>query len=380
MLRKVAIVDVAMTPGAESGDFYLDQVFRVCREVLDKAGVTRDELGTVVSAASDIFHGGVSCANAYYWDAGAALLKNGSRNDGESLTAFLYGAMRIASGHYDTALVLGVCKGSENPDHDLCTHYFTDPFYQRPMGLNETFAAGLQMREYLNRTGVTEGQCARVVVKNLGNALGNPYAQVKGRFTVDEVMRSERVMDPLKAMEIGPKSEGFVALLLASAEKAKSLTDKPVWFKGFGSALDTFYLGDRDLLNGPLPLAAKQAYQMAGIIDPRKEVDVAEISEPYAFQELMWCERLGFCDWGKGGELIDGGRSERTGDLPVNPSGGVLAHNPYVSRGLYRLAEVVLQLKGQAGEHQLDRPLKTGLAHGCNGLAGQFHAVAVVGI
>ncbi len=379
MFRNVAIVEVALSPGAESGDFYLDQVFRICREVMDKAGVSQNEIGTVVSAASDIFHGGVSCANAYYWDSGAALLKNGSRVDGESLTAFQYAAMRIASGHYDTALVLGVCKGSENPENDLCTHFFTDPFYQRQVGLNETFAAGLQMREYLERTGVTEEQCAKVAVKNLNNAIRNPNAHIKRRTTLDEVMQSKRVWDPLKEMEIAPKSEGFVAMLLASDDKAKALTDKPVWFKGFGSALDTFFLGDRDLLSGCLPVAAGQAYRMAGISNPIKEIDMAEICEPYAFQELLWCEQLGFCEQGLGGELIDRGLTKRTGELPVNPSGGVLAHNPYVTRGLYRLAEVTLQIKGQAGERQLDCPVKTGLAHGTNGFAGGSHAVAIVG-
>jgi acetyl-CoA C-acetyltransferase len=380
MAKKVAIVQVAMSRGQESSDYYLDQVYRVCREVMDKAGVTRQDVGTMISTASDIFHGGVSCANAYFWDSGAAFLKNGSRNDGESLTSFSYGVMRILSGHYDTALVFGVCKGSENPDNDMVTHFFTDPFYQRQIGLNETFAAALQMRQYLDRYKITEEQCAKVVQKNLTNALGNPYAHVKKRVTVQDVMKSARVFDPLKEMECAPKSEGIVALLLATEDKAKKLTKKPVWFKGYGSSLDTFYLGDRDLLGGQLTTAAKRAYDMAGIADPKKEIDVAEVSEPYAFQELLWCEGLGFCGRGEGGKLIDSGATQKDGRIPVNPSGGVLATNPYVSRGLYRLAEVVLQLKGEAGEKQLDKKLKTGLAHGTQGFAGQFHAVAVVGV
>ena len=128
MTGKVAIVEVAQSPGAESGDNYLDQVYRICKEVLDKAGMKREEVGTVVSASSDVFHGGVSCANAYYWDAGAGFLTNGSRQDGESLFALHYGALRIMSGHYDTALILGVCKGSENPENDMLTHFYTDPF------------------------------------------------------------------------------------------------------------------------------------------------------------------------------------------------------------------------------------------------------------
>jgi len=379
MNGRVAIVEVAQTSGKGSSENFLDQVYGVCREVMDKAGITRRDIGTVVSAASDVFHGGVSCANAYYWDSSAAFLKNGSRQDGESLLAFLYGVMRIMTGHYDTALVLGICKGSENPETDMITHFIGDPFYQRQVGINETIAAALQMREYLERYSVTEEQCAKVVVKNLGNALWNPHAHVRRRLSVDDVLNSEGVMEPLKELEIAPQSEGIIALLLASEEAARKLTDKPIWFKGFGSSLDAYYLGDRDLLRGQLSNAAKRAYDMAGIGDPGREIDIAEITEPYAFQELLWYEGLGFCDEGEGGKFMDSGVTERDGDIPVNLSGGVLATNPYVSRGLFRLAEVFLQLRGQAGERQLDRKLNTGLAHGVHGFAGQFHAVAIIG-
>ena len=380
MTGKVAIVEVAQSPGAESGDNYLDQVYRICKEVLDKAGMKREDVGTVISASSDVFHGGVSCANAYYWDAGAGFLKNGSRQDGESLFAFYYGVLRILTGHYDTALILGVCKGSENPENDMLTHFYTDPFYQRPLGMNETFAAALQMRQYLDKYDVTEEQCAEVVVKNLGNALRNPYAHIRKKVSVEDVMASKRIMDPLKQMECAPKSEGFVALLLASEEKARELTEKPVWLKGYGASMDTFYMGDRDLLSSQLTNAAKKAYAMAGIADPKKELDVAEITEPYAFQELLWYEGLGLCDQGEGGKFIESGTTRMEGEVPVNPSGGVLATNSYVSRGLYRIAEVTLQIKGQAGERQLDKKVNTGLAHGTHGFAGQCHAVAVLGI
>ncbi len=379
MTNRVGIVEVAMTPGAETKEYFLDQVFKISKEVLDKSGVSRDEIGTVISASSDVFHGGMSCANSYYWDAGAAFLKNGSRQDGESLFAFIYAVMRILSGNYDTALVLGVCKGSENPDDDVLTHFFTDPFYQRQIGLNETIAAALQKREYMDRFGITEEQCAGVVVKNLKNALGNPYAHVKKKVGLDDVLGSETVMDPLKAMECAPKSEGIIAMVLAKEELAKKLTDKPVWFKGYGSSIDGFYLGDRDLLEGELPRAAKRAYDAAGIKDPKKEIDVAEVCEPYAFQEMLWCEDLGFCQRGEGGKLLESGATGVNGDIPVNPSGGVLAMNPYVSRGLYRLAEGFLQIRGQAGERQLDKQVNTALAHSTHGFAGQCHAVAIIG-
>jgi acetyl-CoA C-acetyltransferase len=377
--RRVAIIEVAQTPGSESSDNYLDQIYRVCREVLDKAGISREQVGTVVSASSDVFHGGMSCANSYYWDSGAAFLKSGSRQDGESLFALFYAVMRILSGHFETALVLGLCKGSENPQNDVLTYFFTDPFYQREIGLNETFAAALQMREYLDRCKISEEQCAKVVVKNRKNALKNPYAHLREKVELRDVMSSKSIIMPLKEMECAPKSEGIIAILLASEEKARKLTKKPVWIKGFSSSMDSFYLGDRDLLDGQLKNAAKRAYDMAGITNPRKEIDVAEITEPYAFQELLWYEGLGFCDRGEGGRFLDSGATEIEGDIPVNPSGGVLSMNPYVSRGLYRLAEVTLQIRGEAGERQLEKNVRIGLAHGTHGFAGQCHAVAILG-
>jgi len=379
MPRKVAIVAVAQNAGAESKDNFYDQSYGITKEILDKTGLSREELGTIVSASSDIFHGGISCANSYYWETTGAFLKNASRQDGESLFAFFYGVMRIITGQYDTALVISLCKGSENPENDACTLMYTDPFYQRGVGLQETVAAALQMRLYMEHYGITEEQCAKVAVKNLQNALGNPYAHKKGRYAVEDILRSERIIDPLTALQVAPKSEGIVAVLLASEEKARELTDKPVWFKGYGSSLDTFYLGDRDLLDGELKNAAGRAYKMAGITDPRKELDLAEITEPYAFQELMWYEDLGFCPKGEGGKLIDSGVTEKGGDLPVNASGGVLANNPYVSRGLQRVIEATLQIRGEAGERQVTKEVKTALAHGTHGFAGQCHAVAIIG-
>jgi acetyl-CoA C-acetyltransferase len=346
---------------------------------LDKAGLSRDELGTIVSASSDVFHGGISCANAYYWEAVGSFLKAGTRQDAESLFALYYGALKIMTGHYDTVLVVGLCKGSENPDNDAVTLHMADPFYQRPLGLNETMAAAFQMRLYLEKSGVGLDHCGRVAAKNLGNALRNPYADRKGPYTVDEILGSEPVVDPLTDLMVGPKSEGFVAVLLASEKKARKMCDRPVWIEGYGCAVDTYTLGDRDLTAGQLPNAARQAYKQAGVDKPAQDVDLAEITEPYAYMELMWAEQLGLCEPGQAVKMLDKGVFDIDGDLPVNPSGGTLATNPYVSRGLARTAECVLQMRGQAGEHQVDKKVKRALAHGTHGPAGACHAVAVLG-
>lgn len=376
-MRKMAIAQFAQSAGVESKENLMDFTYRISKGVLDKAGLKRSEVGCVVIASSDIFHSGLSCANAIDWDGAGAFMVEGTRAE-DSMFAFIYACMRIMSGHFDTVLVTSIVKGSENPENDTLTGFFADPFYMRPLGINETTAAAIQMREYMQRCNITEEQCAKVVVKNLGNALFNPYAHVRKRVTVDDVLNSDVVSDPLKALECAPKSEGVASILLAAEDKVKKLTDKPVWVKGFGTSMDHFNLGDRDLLNGQLKVAAGRAYKMAGIRNPKKEIDVAEICEPYAFQELLWCEKLGLCGDGEGGKLIDSGVTQMHGASPVNPSGGVLAMNPYVSRGLYRLIESAMQISGSAGEHQVDKKVKTALAHGTHGFAGQCHSLVIL--
>ena len=376
-MRRVAITHVAQSSGVESRESLMDFVYMINKEILDKAGLQREDVGCIISGSADIFHSGISCANAFDWDGLGAFLKEGSRAE-ESAFSFIYGCMRIMSGRYDTVLVTALVKGSENPDNDSITSFYGDPFYLRPLGINESAVAAMQMRQYLERHEVSEEQCAKVAVKNRNNALFNPYAHLKRRVSLQDVMASERVYDPLKALECAPKSDGVVAVLLASEDKAKKLTDKPVWLKGYGCSMDHFNPGDRNLINGELQNAAKRAYNMAGIPDPKKKIDVAEICEPYAFQELLWCEQLGLCDEGQGGNMIDSGVTQMNGALPVNPSGGVLATNPYPARGLYRIAEAALQIKGQAGEHQIGKKVRTALAHSAHGFGGQCHSVVIL--
>lgn len=376
-MRSVAITHVAQSSGVESRESLMDFVYMINREILDKAGLQREDVGCIISGSADIFHSGISCANAFDWDGIGAFLKEGSRAE-ESAFSFIYGCMRIMSGRYDTVLVTALVKGSENPDNDSITSFYGDPFYLRPLGINESAVAAMQMRQYMERHGVSEEQCAKVAVKNRNNALFNPYAHLKRRVSLQDVMASERVYDPLKALECAPKSDGVVAVLLASEDKAKKLTDKPVWLKGYGCSMDHFNPGDRNLINGELQNAARRAYNMAGIRDPKKKIDVAEICEPYAFQELLWCEQLGLCDEGQGGNMIDSGVTQMNGALPVNPSGGVLATNPYPARGLYRIAEAALQIKGQAGEHQIGKKVRTALAHSTHGFGGQCHSVVIL--
>ena len=143
-------------------------------------------------------------------------------------------------------------------------------------------------------------------------------------------------------------------MILAPEKKARKITKKPIWILGASNCYEAHYLGDRDLADcEALTQAAQKAYKMAGIRNPLREIDVAEISEEYSYQELLWMEGLGFCDRGEGGKLIDSGKTRMGGKLPVNPSGGVLSGNPNGVAGMARVAEAVLQLRGEAGKRQV---------------------------
>jgi acetyl-CoA C-acetyltransferase len=231
----------------------------------------------------------------------------------------------------------------------------------------------------MHKYGITEEQCAKVVVKNRGNAKHNPYAQEPLDLTVSDVLNSKMLAYPIKLLDAKPTSDGACALILASEEKSKRITNKPIWIKGMGNCYDAHYLGDRDLADcDSLVEAAKRAYKMAGIDNPRQEIKVAEISDEYSYQELLWLEGLGFCHRGEAGRLIDGGITEMRGELPVNPSGGILSGNPSGVAGMVRVAETVLQLRGEAGARQV-ADADVALAHGVTGPCGQSHCVIIMG-
>jgi acetyl-CoA C-acetyltransferase len=378
MTKKVAIVAVAQMGHDEIFNLNIREItYQVVKSLLAQAGISREEIGTIITSSSDYWQG-ISCSNSYYYDAVGGYLKNSSKTEEDGAFAFLYGYLRVMSGHFDTAVVHAVTKMSEVPESSTLTNMYADPFFQRPIGIDDLSAAALQANLYMARYGITEEQAAKVVVKNLGNARNNPYAFKKEKVTVEDVLKSERLAYPIKALDCAPESDATCAILLASEEKAKQLTEMPVWIKGVGWSVDDYFLGDRNFLNGGLKRAAQKAYAMAGISKPLGEINVAEICEPYSYQELLWYEQLGFCREGEGGKFIDKGMTSLDGKLPVNPSGGVLAANPYVARGLIRIAEAALQVMGEAENRQVP-DVKTALAHSTHGLAGQHHSVVILG-
>jgi acetyl-CoA C-acetyltransferase len=293
----------------------------------------------------------------------------------DGIQALYYGLAMIRSGHADVVLVVGHCKESQGESRNQVTHLAFDPFFTRPVGLDFLAAAALQAQAYQARAGLTERHLAEIVVRARSAGARNPFTPEITAVTEDEVLASPLLADPIRQLHTHPVSDGALGLILASEERARSLTDIPVWIAGVGNCLDTFFLGDRDLAGTwALQQAAARAYQRAGVTDPATAFDLVELSDPYAHQQPMWLEGLGLAPGGRGGRFLDGGGAER---LNVNRSGGVLAGNPMILGGLVRAAEAAMQLMGKAEGRQVPNARRA-LAHGTMGPAGQFHSVAVL--
>ena len=383
MAERVGIVAVAQTKyhpnraDANEGEL----VYEAIKQVLQETGLTFAQDGTGIDAS-------ITCSQDF-WDGRTISSCNvmsyvGSHHSDEdkvaedSLNAVYTAAARILSGHQDIVLVASHCKESQADKRGIENAAF-DPIFLRVLGLDFLSAAALQARRYMYKYGITPGQCARVVVKNRGNARKNPFAQEPLDITVEDVLGSQILASPIRQLDTKPTSDGACAMILAREKKAKKLTAKPVWILGVSNCYETHYLGDRDLAEcDALVAAAKKAYSMAGITDPMKQINVAEISEEYSYQELLWMEGLGLCSRGEAGKMIDAGVTRMGGQLPVNPSGGMLSGNPTVVAGMTRVAEAVLQLRGEAGERQV-AGAKRALAHGFTGACGQLQGVMILG-
>ncbi len=375
----VAIVGVGMTKMARErkADGYPDLVFDATRAALEDAGMTIDKVDNVVTVSNDFFDGRTISSMAVM-DACGSYDKNVTTVEGDGVFGAFFGLMRILSGSYGTTLVCAHHKGSES-EMPLITNAMFDPIYARSLGIEAITSSALQARAYMEKYGVTEEQCALVSVKNHGNAFKNPVAQLPLELTVEKVMASPYIADPLKLLDCCPISDGASAVILASQERAKKITGKPVWVRGAAHCSGPYHLGDMDLCDvSALTQAARKAYSLAGIGDPRGEIDLVELYDAFTYMEPLWLEGLGFCDRGEGGKLTESGKTAMEGELPVNASGGCLSGNPVLVAGLNRVIEAALQIRGDAGEHQVNG-VKTALAHGINGPCGQSHCVMVLG-
>ncbi len=270
-----------------------------------------------------------------------------------AIAAYYY----VASGIYDVVMAVGFEKQSEGHTQTAITTV-GDPIWERSVMAGAIGNFAVMATTYMHESGVTEEQAAKAAVKARRNACLNEYAHLQmPDITVEDVLRSEVLAYPVKRLDMCPQSDGAVAVIFAEESKAQRLAPRPAWIRAVATAHEQQYMGDspkRLAEMRSLIAASRRAYQAAGITNPRKELDVAEIYEVASFAELAMYENLGFCDRGEGGKLIDMGVTELTGELPVNPSGGVMSTNPIGATALIRVAEAALQIMGKAGRRQVE--------------------------
>jgi acetyl-CoA C-acetyltransferase len=211
---------------------------------------------------------------------------------------------------------------------------------------------------------VTEEEIALVAVKNKLNALDHPCAQLGAKITVEDVMNSEKIVSPVKRYDVSPPSDGAAAVILASEEVARKYTKDPIWIDGVGWNVDSQYWTNRELCYPKyVESAARMAYKMAKIENPRRSLDFAEVYDPFDYKELHHMEGLMLANRGEAPKLTREGVTQRGGEFPVNPSGGLLGvGNPIAAAGMMKVCEVYWQLKGEAGKRQIKNKAERGLA------------------
>ena len=301
---------------------------------------------------------------------------------GSGVFSLISGWSMVASGLFDVVLVVAEEKMSPTQPHAQAAFIsIFDHTIERPLGPNLLWIFALEQNRYMHTYGIANEEIARVSVKNKRNAMGHPAAQVGADLTVADVLASEVVAWPVHRLMVSPISDGAAAIVLTSADVAKRISPRPVWVQGIGWSLDTSYWGNRDLAYpGYVEDAARMAYEMAGITEPRKQIDVVEPYDPFAYKELHHLEGLLLADRGKAPEDLASGRFDRDGELPSCPSGGLLGvGNPIAAAGLMKICELFWQLRGEAGPRQVPNHPRRGLAQAWGDLM-QIGTVAILGV
>lgn len=381
MSRNVAIVGIGFTafqPLTPSIS-YKELMYEAAVKAYEDAGIDpRRDLESFVTVAEDFIEG-TSIFDEYVPDQIGGLLKPNVTIPGEGIHGLATAYMQIASGIVDMVAVEAHSKASNVLTLPYITAYAMDPVLNRPLGANPVFIAGMEMERFMWATGTTSEQCARVVVKNKRNALYNPAAAYGASLELEAVLDSPMLSYPLSEQEASAHADGAIVVVLAAEEMAERLANDPVWIRGLGWCNDAPSLETRAWGRAIYAEeAGKMAYKMAGIRNPMEEIDFAEIDDGYSYKELQHLEALGFCQFGEAGILTEEGVTEPGGYLPVNVSGGSLGCGHLLdASGLRAVIEVVLQLRGEAGAHQLPE-VESGLAFGWRGVPTTSGAAVIL--
>ena len=357
---------------------YKELIFEAAVKAYADAGVDpRRDVESFVCSSEDFLEG-TSIFDEYVPDQLGAVLKPVCTISADGMYSLATAYMQILTGLFDIVAVEAHSKASDivniSPIYDLAL----DPVYTRPLGLSASFIAGLEMNKFLHSHGTNSLHCRMVVAKNRKNALLNSLAMNAGSVGLEN--DGSRVISyPLSAADVAPIADGAGVVVLASEAVAKTLRDDPVWVSGVGWASDSPSLETRDWAEATYAkLAAKQAYRLAKIRNPAKEIQLAEVDDTYSYKELQHVEALGLTGGGTAHGQLEQGVFDLGGSLPINASGGSIGmgHSLEMS-GLVRVIELTQQLRGQAGGHQV-HGVQTGIAQCWRGVPSTSGAVVVL--
>ncbi len=376
-MRKVAVIGVGQSRFGELWDrSFRDIMLEAGVEALEDAGLEGKEIDALfvgnMSAGRYIAQEHVATLIADY--AGLAELNIPSVRveaaDASGGLAVRMAHLAVASGMHDIVIAAGVEKVTDAGELSMeIMSSSADMEWEGFVGATLSAIYAMMTKLHMKEFGTTEEDLAMVSVKNHRNAVNNPKAQFKSEISVDAVLNSPYVAEPLKLLDCAPISDGAACVVLASEEVAKQYTDTPVYIKSSAQASDYLALHSRKDLTTmqSVVTASRQAYKQAGV--EARDIDVAELHDSFTIAEIMAYEDLGFIEKGKGAELIREGIVEMGGEIPVNPSGGLKACGHAVgATGVRQVAELVLQLRGGAGKRQVE--CETALALNIGGTGG----------
>lgn len=408
--RRICVIGIGYTDfNSITPDIQWKEImYEACKKAYMDAGIdARKDIDSFITCAEDYWEG-FSIFDEFVPDQVGAVLRPCCTVCGDGLYGLGTAYMQIMTEYFDVVAVEAHSKISDLLTYgDIMLHAF-DPRFERPVSgpverpnyggspeytadkpkplvghsdekerIHPYFLAGLEMQHYLKKTGTTEEQCAAVVVKNKKNAFFNPYADYEAKISVDDVMKSEYLFKPMKRLDISPNVDGAICFVLATETKARELGIEPIYLSGFGWSSETPWLATRGMDAEYAKKAAKMAYKMASITEPKKEIDVLEIDDRFSFKELQHLEALGFARPGEAGKLIEEGALEIKGSLPTNTSGGSLGvGNCVEATGIQKALEIIMQLRGHAGKRQVS-DVEVGLAQAWRGIPSGSGAVAI---
>jgi len=280
--------------------------------------------------------------------------------------AFRKAYLSILSGEYDVVMVGGTEKMTDIKGTGAIAALMGagDQEWESSIGLTFTGMYAIMARAYMKKYGLTREELALIPVKNHKHGLNNPYAQFNYPVTVEQVMNSSMIADPLRLLDCSPITDGSAAVVLASEEAAKNF-ENPIWILGSGQASDSLALHNRESITEikASQIAARIAYEKAGL--KPENMDVAEVHDCFSIEEIFAYEDLGFAEKGRGKDLLLNKETEIGGRIPVNPDGGLKLGHPVGATGIKQIIEITKQLRGTAANQVNNANI--GLAHNIGG-------------